>query len=342
MSKRVKLSVSLVVAVCMAVFLAGAWSTPSEAKAEITLRMAGQSPADHQSTLGMQKVSKWVAEATNGRIDIKTYPSSQLGDYTLVYEELIRGTIDMALISIPSQFDSRLELIYVPYLMRDYGEAAEVFKQGGWLFNKMAELHGELGVLFLVFNVEGFGGLGLTKEPKEILNPLVKKDLLLRVPPMDTFKIGADDMGYTTVSIPYAELYTALQTGIAEGWTGGAPPHSYQGFRDVLKYYYQINNYVETESYLMSKVTWNKLSEADREIIADACARAARESIEISEKEDREYFDKLQDYGVKSFWYTAEDVKDLAAHARKVTWPKLEKRLTKELIDEMMEAYNVK
>ena len=85
MSKRVKLSVSLVVAVCMAVFLAGAWSSPSEAKAEITLRMAGQSPADHQSTLGMQKVSKWVAEATNGRIDIKTYPSSQLGDYTLVY-----------------------------------------------------------------------------------------------------------------------------------------------------------------------------------------------------------------------------------------------------------------
>ena len=45
---------------------------------------------------------------------------------------------------------------------------------------------------------------------------------------------------------------------------------------------------------------------------------------------------------MKSFWYTAEDVKDLAAHARKVTWPKLEKRLTKELIDEMMEAYNVK
>ena len=93
--------------------------------------------------------------------------------YTLVYEELIRGTIDMALISIPSQFDSRLELIYVPYLMRDYGEAAEVFKQGGWLFNKMAELHGELGVLFLGFNVEGFGGLGLTKEPKEVLNRCV-------------------------------------------------------------------------------------------------------------------------------------------------------------------------
>ncbi len=342
MSKRTKLSVSLFVAVCMAVFLVGAWSVPSEAKAEITLRMAGQSPADHQSTLGMQKVSKWVDEATNGRIEIRTYPASQLGDYTLVYEELIRGTIDMALISIPSQFDSRLELIYVPYLMGSYEEAAEVFKEGGWLFNKMGELHDNLGVKFMGFNVEGFGGLGLTKEPKEILNPAVKKDLLLRVPPMDTFKIGAEDMGYTTVSIPYAELSTALQTGIAEGWTGGSPVHSYQGFRDVLKFYYQINNFVETESYLMSKAVWQKLSPEDRKIIEEACARAARESLDISEQEDREFFEKLQEYGVKSYWYTAEDLKDLAANARKVTWPKLEKRLTKELIDELMKAYNVK
>jgi len=342
MTKRTRLFVSVLAVICMSMFVVGAWSVPSEAKAEITLRMAGQSPADHQSTLGMKKVAKWVGEATKGRIEIKVYPASQLGDYTLVYEELMRGTIDMAVISIPSQFDSRLELIYVPYLMGSYAEAKNVFKQGGWLYNKMNELHGNLGVKFLGFNVEGFGGLGLTKEPKDVLNPKVKKDLLLRVPPMDTFKIGAEDMGYTTVSIPYAELYTALQTGIAEGWTGGSPVHSYQGFRDVIKHYYQINNYVETESYLMSKQVFDKLSKADQKIIADACAKAAFESIAISEKEDREFFKKLQDYGVKGYWYTGEQLKALAANARKVTWPKLEKRLTKPLIDEMMKAYKVK
>jgi len=342
MKKRVQLFASLVALVCLGLLLVGAWSVPSEASAQITLRMAGQSPVDHQSTLGMKKVAKWVDEASKGRIEIKVYPASQLGDYTLVYEELIRGTIDMALISIPSQFDSRLELIYVPYLMGSYEEAEKVFKQGGWLFNKMGELHGSLGVEFLGFNVEGFGGLGLTKEPKDILNPKVKKDLLLRVPPMDTFKIGAEDMGYTTVSIPYAELYTALQTGIAEGWTGGSPVHSYQGFRDVLKYYYQINNYVETESYLMSAKVWEKLSKEDQKIIADACARAAQESLAISEREDKEFFKKLQDFGIKGYWYTAEELKPIAENARKVTWPKLEKRLTKQLIDELMKAYNVK
>ena len=117
MTKRTRLIVSVLAVICMSMFVVGAWSVPSEAKAEITLRMAGQSPADHQSTLGMKKVAKWVSEATKGRIEIKTYPASQLGDYTLVYEELMRGTIDMALISVPSQFDSKLELIYVPYLM---------------------------------------------------------------------------------------------------------------------------------------------------------------------------------------------------------------------------------
>ncbi len=313
---------------------------PNEASAaEITLRMAGQSPVEHQSTLGMKKVAKWVSEASEGRIEIKVYPASQLGDYTLVYEELIRGTIDMALISIPSQFDSRLELIYVPYLMGSYEEAKEVFKAGGWLFNKMGELHDNLGVHFMGFNVEGFGGLGLTKEPNEVLNPKVSKNLLLRVPPMDAFKVGAEDMGYTTISIPYAELYTALQTGVAEGWTGGSPVHSYQGFRDVLKYYYQINNFVETESYLMSKKVYEKLSPEDRRIIDEACARAAQESLEISEREDREFFDKLKEYGIECYWYSAEELEPLAQNAREVTWPKLEKRLTKELIDELIQVY---
>ena len=48
----------------------------------------------------MKEVAKEVSAKSNGRIDIKIFPANQLGDYTLVYEELIRGTIDMALISV--------------------------------------------------------------------------------------------------------------------------------------------------------------------------------------------------------------------------------------------------
>ena len=58
--------------------------------AETTLRFAGQFPPDHTATGFMKEVAKEVSAKSNGRIDIKIFPANQLGDYTLVYEELIR------------------------------------------------------------------------------------------------------------------------------------------------------------------------------------------------------------------------------------------------------------
>ncbi|MDD4160455.1 MAG: C4-dicarboxylate ABC transporter substrate-binding protein, partial [Synergistaceae bacterium] len=62
--------------------------------APVVLKFAGQSPPDHFATASMKEIAKEVAQKTNDRIQIKVYPASQLGDYSLVYEELIRGTVE--------------------------------------------------------------------------------------------------------------------------------------------------------------------------------------------------------------------------------------------------------
>jgi len=44
---------------------------------------------------------------------------------------------------------------------------------------------------------------------------------------MAVFRMIADDQGFQTVSVPFAELYTALQIGVADGWSGGAAMVNY-------------------------------------------------------------------------------------------------------------------
>lgn len=90
-------------------------SSPAAA-AEITLRFAGQFPEEHSATKLMREITDGVQSRTGGRISIEVYPANVLGDYTIIYEDLMRGAIDMALISIPSQFDPRLELVYLALL----------------------------------------------------------------------------------------------------------------------------------------------------------------------------------------------------------------------------------
>lgn len=310
----------------------------STAAPEMTLRFANQVPVEHTATKLMNQIAANVKERTNGRIEIVVYPANQLGDYTLVYEELIRGTIDMAGISIPSQFDPRLELTYINCFVRNFDEAKQVFAADGWLYKKMDELNSRLGVKLLGFQVEGFIGIGSTKPAVEPLNPEVAKGLLVRVPNMDVYKLGAEAMGYRTVTVPWAEVYTALQTGVADGVDGMTPTAAYTMLKDVLKYWYDLNYSVENFNYMMSQKTWEKLSKEDQAIIADECAKVTTMSIELAKQDQEKYLQLMREAGIEVHTYKPEELTPIFTKVSG-TWDKLADKFGKDLIDEFKSVY---
>lgn len=303
------------------------------AKPEMILKFAGQNAVDHPATKLMQEIAKEIAEKTNGRIEVKVYPANQLGDYSLVYEEQIRGTIDMSCISVPSQFDPRMELIYINGYVSSYEDAKKVFAQDGWLFSKMNEYNERLGVKLLGFFVEGMIGTGTTKPAKDPLNPSADQDVLIRVPNMDVYKLAAEAMGYSTVTVPYADVYQAIQTGVVNGVNGYPVAAAYTALGDVLKYWYMTNYSVEVLNYMISGKTWAKIKPEDQAVIKDVLARATTSSIENAKNVDEHYMALMKEKGIEVVTYTKEELKPIMK-ACATTWPKLEKNMTKELMDE--------
>lgn len=302
------------------------------AKPDMVLKFAGQNATDHPATEQMHEIAKEIAEKTDGRIEVKVYPANQLGDYSLVYEEQIKGTIDMSCISVPSQFDPRMELIYINGYVADYEDAKKVFAQDGWLFGKMNEYNERLGVKLLGFFIEGMIGTGTTKPAKDPLNPEVDQDVLIRVPNMDVYKLAAEAMGYKTVGIPYADVYQAIQTGVVNGVNGYPVAAAYTALGDVLKYWYMTNYSLEVLNYMISGKTWEKISPEDQAIIKDVLARATTASIENAQSVDEYYMGKMKEKGIEVFTYTKEELAPIMK-ASASTWPKLEKKMTKELMD---------
>jgi TRAP-type C4-dicarboxylate transport system substrate-binding protein len=300
---------------------------------EITIKFAGQNPADHPATEVMNQIAAEVLEKSKGRIEIKVFPANQLGDYTLVFEELIRGTIEMACISVPSQFDPRLELVYINGFVRGYEDVKKVFAPDAWLFGKMHEMIDRLGVELLGFFIEGMIGTGTTKPAVEPLNPAVPKGVLVRVPNMDVYKLAAEAMGYRTVTIPYADVYQSMQTGVCEGVNGYPVAAAYTALRDVLKHWYMTNYSLECLNIMFSGKAWNSLKPEDQQIIRDAVNRGAAKSIEMAEEIDAKYMQMMRDYGIEVHTYTEEELTPLA-EACATTWTQLEKNMTKELMDE--------
>ena len=305
----------------------------------VRIRVASQYAMEHTTTKLLYEFKEEVERVTNGSVKIRIYPANQLGDYTQVYEELRRGTLDMGLITIPSQFDPRLEVSYLHYLAMNYKEARKIYANGSKMFELMERLNGDLGVRFLGFNVEGFGGLGLTRRPDNLKDPAAAKNILLRVPPMAVFKTTCDDEGFQTVSIPYAELYTALQTGVADGWSGGPAMVNYLQFRDVIKQFVVCNNFFETTSYLMSDRAWKKLDDSQKRAVKLAIRRLSTKSFEIGEANAEGYLKRMEEGGIEVIRLSDAELGAWADRARTVTWKKLEKRLSKEVIDELLSEY---
>jgi TRAP-type C4-dicarboxylate transport system substrate-binding protein len=281
-------------------------------------------PDTNPQTVASKELADEIYKKSGGRIIIDIYPNNLLGDYTLLYEEIGRNTLEGGLMCIPTTFEPRMDVIYFPYLSSSYKEAKVSYAPGGFVYDIVSGLSEPAGVKLLAMYIDGFGGMCLSKAPTNPRDPNGAKNVKVRVPPMKTFETFVSRVGYITTSLPYAEVYMAMQTGVCEGWIGGTPRINYEVFLDVMKYWIQYRNWVETSSFVLSMKLWNSLSPEDQKIVQDACVRQALMSSQRAEADEEGYLQKLRDAGKEVVVLTD---KEMAAHvqvARSDVWPKLE------------------
>ena len=105
-----------------------------------SLRLATHYNTEHLGYAALERIKEKLETESEGRLEITLYPSSQLGDYTLTFEELMEGTIDLGLIPVPSEYDSRLEMNFIPYLINGYDGMGDAFGEGSYFFENYTKI----------------------------------------------------------------------------------------------------------------------------------------------------------------------------------------------------------
>lgn len=308
------------------------------AQDELVIKVAGISPIEYRSTKGLYRIAEKVEEATEGRIKIDVFPMNQLGDYTQVFQEIQRGTIEMGLIFVPSEYDVMLEIGSLPFLADNYDDMRDQLSPGSYVYSVIDEAISNLGIQLLRINGEGFIGIGSAKKPENYADPKADKDTLIRIAPLTVYRETAQDMGYRTTSIPYADTYSAIQTGVCDGWIGGSSEINYQVFKDVINYYIPYNCLFDQTAFLINQELWDSLSSEDQKIIQDAVDIEADLSFEDWQAIDEENMKLMTDYGIEILEFTPEERDALAEHIRNTTWPKLEEKFGKDVLDKVKES----
>ena len=155
----------LVFAVLMALTLSWA-GTAAAADYKVTWKLASTQSMDHPYMVGAQKFADLMKERTNGRIQIKLYPSNQLGKGEREMTEGIQqGAIDLLVTSTGplGGFSPSINILDFPFLFRDFKHVDLVMD--GPIGQKLLDDFSKANIKALAFWENGFRNLTNAKGP---------------------------------------------------------------------------------------------------------------------------------------------------------------------------------
>ena len=263
---------------------------------ERTIRFGHLNNADHPTSAGVKKFAELVAAKSGGKITVKEYPSSQLGNELQQQSALQGGVQEMLVASTTSLAGIVKEfgLFDFPFLFSNARQADAMVDGplGKMISGKLAEK----GVVVL-----GFFDL----EFRNVINgklPITKAEdlegLKLRVIPNPVFLETFKTFKANPIPMPFAELYGALESKAVDGQENPYSVILSSKFYEVNKYVSATNHVYATNPVQVSKRFWDKLSPAEQKLLQDAAIEAQNYQRVVSREAAGKAVDELKAKGM--------------------------------------------
>src|SRR5688572_3414273 len=239
---------------------------------ERTIKFGHLNNVDHPTSTGVKKFAEIVAAKSGGKITVKEYPSSQLGNELQQQAALQGGVQEMLVASTTSLAGIVKEfgLFDFPFLFSNARQADAMVDGpvGKMLSGKLAEK----GVVVLAFFDLGFRNVTNSKRPITKAEDL--EGLKLRVIPNPVFLETFKTFKANPIPMPFAELYGALETKAVDGQENPYAVILSSKFYEVNKYVSGTNHVYATNPIQISKRFWDKLSPVEQKLLQEAAVEA--------------------------------------------------------------------
>jgi tripartite ATP-independent transporter DctP family solute receptor len=279
---------------------------------------------DGPNTLGWKTFEQYVESSSNGRIDVDIYPSSQLGDSEKLLEGLKLGIHKMAQgdESITGAYDP-MKVWFTPYLFSDELVMKKFFESDTFeeLSNMMAK---EMDVRVLGAAPYGFYNFINKKQPIQRIEDL--KGLKLRTLPNSQLTIKTwEALGASATPVSWAEIYTAIKTGVIHGLGHTLTIMVDQKYYEVAKNVTLDMSMGCANLYLINEKFYQSLPEELQRVVKEGSQMAAAAEFGIATYRNRVVsINTLKENGVKVVSLATEEKARLkkAAHDAVLPWIK--------------------
>jgi tripartite ATP-independent transporter DctP family solute receptor len=264
---------------------------PAEAGKVIKIHNLNKDDPFDNPTGAMVTVFKSLMEAgTNGDIQVQTFPNGQLGKDNEVVSQVKAGVIQTGIHSVGgfASIYPMMGVIDVPFAFPNISATYAVF-DGPFGAKLAADIEQKTGLKVLGFGDSG-GFFHFTNSKRPIKSPEDMKGLKIRTMGLDTHKAIVSALGGQPSVIPWAEVYTALQTGVADGQMNPVPIISFAKMNEVQKYLTLSGHLFAPYVWVMNKAFYDSLTPQEKLVLNDAvksaivAGRGVARAIEASDK----------------------------------------------------------
>ena len=272
-------------------------------------------------------------KANNMPVDL--YPQDALGGEDEKLDQVSQGLLEVANCAMAQvgQVDQIVMGYHLPYIFDDVDHMDRVLADAD-LLKKINDKTSKKGVRILaIVPVGAFSGLANTK--KEIKVPDDLKGLRIRALDKTQAKY-IETWGASTVIIPWAEIYSALQTGVADGYLNPAIVPVMFKHTEVLKYFSDIQYSAPLRVIICSEEWYQGLGDNERKIVDEGSAKGLAANKEWLAKVIKSGKDSLRETGVQVYENTPEERAEFA----KLVKPLYAEILPQDVVDLFMEAIN--
>ena len=252
------------------------------ALAQKTMRIAHlnpESPFDSHSGAMAAVFKNLVETGTNGSIKVQIFANGQLGKDNEVIQQVRDGIVESTISSSGgvAQHYKPVGVFDLPFAFPNIAVANKVITLDSDFGKKMAaDIQAKTGLKTIgLLDSGGFFAISNSKRP--IKTAADMSGLRIRTMTLPTHETTVKSLGGQPTPLPWAEVYTALQTGVADGQMNPIPIIAFAKFDEVQKYLSITNHVITPYFWFVNKKFYDGLT-ADEKKVVDSAAEVAVEA----------------------------------------------------------------
>jgi tripartite ATP-independent transporter DctP family solute receptor len=292
---RKSLALACVTAALTAAALA--FNITAAAAADYTLNVNTALTTDDPLYKGLESFQDSVAKRSNGALEIKLFPSSQLGKDEDVMEQARAGApvavvVDGGRLAV---YVNEFGVLGAPFLASGYGGIRKVVTSDlfeGWV----GKLHDAAGLQVLSFN--WWQGERHLLTNKAITTPADLAGVRMRTPGAPVWMETIRAMGATPTPMGWTEVYSALQQKVIDGAEAQDPATYGSKLYEVISHITKTGHINLITGIVTSAAWFDKLPPEFQTVLREESLRAGDEASRATAASLLDFENKMAEAGV--------------------------------------------